>query len=286
MSPRLRPERQFDLDVFDVEYVRDGDLRLLARIYQPRGDGPFPMLVDMHGGIWTTGSRAYDEGLLRAVASSGVVVAAIDVRKPPLAGYPASIADLHYAFRWLRNEAVQFRGNPATVGGMGLSTGGHQVLLTILDPDNPHYAARGPNGIAEKFDPAFLVLCWPIVDPEARYQWAKANGKSHIVARHLEYWSTEEAMALGNPQRLIEDGHVRRLPPALIVQGTGDENIPFAIVERFAQSYGRAGGSCALHLFDGEPHKFVELREGRLEPARAVELIIEFVHHHAGKISA
>jgi acetyl esterase len=124
------------------------------------------------------------------------------------------------------------------------------------------------------------VLCWPIVDPLERYRWAKAHDKSEIVSGHQDYWLTEAAMSDGNPQRLLEDGHPRSLPPILILQGTGDQSIPFQIVERFSRTYERAGGLSRLHLFDGEPHLFLRRVRDEMEPARAMELIIDFVHNH------
>ena len=42
-----------EIDVTDVEYIRHGDKPYLARVYKPRGKGPFPFLIDIHGGAWT-----------------------------------------------------------------------------------------------------------------------------------------------------------------------------------------------------------------------------------------
>ena len=44
-----------DIDVADVEYLRHGDSRLLARLFKPRGSGPFPIMVELHGGAWVRG---------------------------------------------------------------------------------------------------------------------------------------------------------------------------------------------------------------------------------------
>ena len=49
-----------DIDVQDLEYLRHGERPLLARLYTPRGDGPFPMVVDLHGGAWCRGDRTND----------------------------------------------------------------------------------------------------------------------------------------------------------------------------------------------------------------------------------
>ena len=49
--------RSQDFDVEDIEYLRHGDKPLLARVYKPRGEGPFPALVECHGGAWCLQDR-------------------------------------------------------------------------------------------------------------------------------------------------------------------------------------------------------------------------------------
>ena len=46
-----------NFDVEDVEYLRHGDKSLLMRLFKPHGAGPFPALVELHGGIWTENDR-------------------------------------------------------------------------------------------------------------------------------------------------------------------------------------------------------------------------------------
>src|SRR5690349_16259731 len=46
-----------EIDVADVEYIRHGDKPLLARVYKPRGAGPFPLVIDLHGGAWCNKDR-------------------------------------------------------------------------------------------------------------------------------------------------------------------------------------------------------------------------------------
>jgi acetyl esterase/lipase len=47
----------YALDVDDVEYVRHGNRPLLARLFKPRGTGPFPLIIELHGGAWCRGDR-------------------------------------------------------------------------------------------------------------------------------------------------------------------------------------------------------------------------------------
>src|SRR3989442_2522578 len=64
----------YDIHVEDVEYVRHGDKPLLARLFKPRGSGPFPLVVQLHGGAWCRGDRLNDTAINEPLAKSGVVV--------------------------------------------------------------------------------------------------------------------------------------------------------------------------------------------------------------------
>ena len=81
----------------DVEYLRRGDKPLLARLYRPRGPGPHPAVIEVHGGAWTTNDRLANVVIHEALARAGVFVMAMDFRMPPEAQYPASICDINYA---------------------------------------------------------------------------------------------------------------------------------------------------------------------------------------------
>src|ERR1044071_2994349 len=92
--------------VSEVEYRRNAKGRpLLARIYQPEGKGPLPMVLDLHGGAWSGKDRYPNEPVSRAVAESGVLVVAIDMTLAAEAPSPASVQDAHYAVRWMKAKA-------------------------------------------------------------------------------------------------------------------------------------------------------------------------------------
>jgi len=129
----MATEQAFEVNVQDVEYQQQGAKSWLARIYQPKGDGPFPTMVDVHGGAWHNGDRTNNARMDEALAARGILVAALDFRQPPEAGYPASICDVNLGTRWLKARADEFNGTGA-VGAIGVSSGGHQVVLSGLRP--------------------------------------------------------------------------------------------------------------------------------------------------------
>src|SRR4030081_133291 len=107
----------FEVDVKDVEYQRQDDKPWLARVYRPIGQGPFPTVLDVHGGAWNNGDRTNDTVMNRGLAAQGILTGAIDSRQPPEAGYPASVCDMNLGIRWLKVHAPEF-GGTARVGAL------------------------------------------------------------------------------------------------------------------------------------------------------------------------
>src|SRR5207253_4734590 len=195
-----------------------GDQPWLARVYRPVGTGPFPTVVDVHGGAWNNGDRLNDTLMNQAMAAQGVLTVAIDFRQPPEAGYPASVQDMNLAIRWLKVHASEF-GGTSRVGALGVSSGGHLVLLGGLRPRDPRYAALALDGHADvDASLAYVIACWPVSDPLYRYQLAREAGNESIVKAHDAYWGSEAAMAEGNPPLILERGEPVDLPPALVNQ--------------------------------------------------------------------
>lgn len=271
-----------DFTTADIEYLRLGDKPLLARLYRPRGDGLHPAVVEVHGGAWTTNDRTVNVAIHEALARAGVFVMAIDFRMPPEARYPASIQDVNYAVRWLKLRAKEYGVRRDRIGGLGTSSGGHQLMLAALRPRDATYSAtRLPGGEHLDASLAFAVMCWSITDPLARYRMATSTGNDRLAAAHRAYWPDEAAMADGNPQLILERGEATNLPPALALQGTNDDNVTPDMADRFAAAYQKAGGAIELVKFPGAPHAFTAREPGSAQARRALDLIAGFVTRQA-----
>ena len=268
---------KYEVDVRDVAYQHLAGKAWMARIYQPKGTGPFPTIVDVHGGAWHNGDRTNNAGIDQALATKGILVAAVDFRQPPEAGYPASICDVNLAVRWLKAQAAEFNGTTA-VGAFGNSSGGHQVVLNALRPRHGPYSVLPlPNHPEINASLAYVISAWPVIDPLFRFRFAKESNREELIKAHLEYWRTEEAMAEGSPQTIIEQDGPVDLPPILMMLKANDRNHPLEMQERFIASYRKRGGTIELHTFDGLPEHRMVPSPSQPETMRAIDTITAFI---------
>lgn len=286
---RSKPAHEFTVE--DIEYLSHGGSPLLLRLFQPKGTGPFPLMIDIHGGAWCGQDRTSDLLFNEALARSGVVVAALDFRMPPVAGYPASLADINYATRWLKARAGGLKARADRIGMIGISSGGHQAMLAAMRPRDQRYAAiplAGHAGVDAKV--AAVVLIWPVIDPLRRFHHARrlqaAGGKypeqiDRVIPLHTKFWGTEEAMEEGNPVGILDRGEAVEMPPVLYVQGAGDVVHPRADLERFVERYGKRGGEVDLALYEGEAEGFIRNPASKAAPL-AMQRIVDFVHARLG----
>jgi acetyl esterase len=277
-------------DAEDLEYLSDAGEPLLARFYRPDGTGPFPAVLEVHGGAWTMGDRFNNAAIGDHLAAHGIVMLSIDFRMPPVARYPETVADVNYGIRFLKANAARFATRADLVGGLGTSSGGHLLLLNALRPRDPRYAARPlavdvePTGLTRGADAglAFAVVCWPVADPLARYRAVQERGNTRLVDAHEKFWPSEAAMEEGSPQLILERGEPVTTPPALIMQGTADDNLTADMAQNFAAAYRKAGGTIVFHEFPGEPHAFIARDPTAPNAQEALRLIADFIHHRIG----
>lgn len=265
------------IEIEDVAYSTPASGPLLARLYRPKGKGPCPAVVSVHGGRWVSQTRLTNEVLDRALAEAGIVVMAIDFRMPPAVRYPEPVADINLAIRWLKHHAARFGSDACLVGAMGTSSGGHQVMLNALRPRDPRYAALPLSGCEETAELAFAVACWPVLDPLARYRMALAKNMEEHIKSHDLYWPDEASMGEGNPQLILERGERVPLPPLLLIQGTGDRIVPAEMTQRFEATYRERGGDVSLELFADRPHTFITNEPELAQSKDATTKIARFI---------
>lgn len=283
--------QRFEVEVEDAEYLKLGDTALLARLYKPRGAGLgkslVPVLIEVHGGAWCRGTRLDEDLFNRQLAARGIVVVAIDFRMPPQATYPASLADIHHAVRWVKARCPQWGSRADLVGLMGVSSGAHQAILVGMRPTDPRYAGVLGSSDGPDARVGFAVLCWPVIDPLGRYRYALdlQQGQApypeaidRVIPDHLKYWVNEDAMAEGSPLCALQRGEAVDTPNVLYIQGEEDRVHPRTQAEQFIEAYSRAGGRIEARWFAGEAESFVNKKPDSTATAQAADQITRFVH--------
>jgi len=286
-----------DFDVEDLEYLRHGDKPLLARVFRPRGEGPFPALVECHGGAWCQSDRTTERLRHQAMATHGIVSIALDFRSGNEDPYPASVQDINYAVRWTKLNARALKTGADLVGLSGQSSGGQLAMLVAMRPHDPRYAAIPLPAGSPAHDAGVrcVVMSWPVINPLSRYRLAKRTlagpnppeWPKSIIPRHDAYWRSEANMAEGNPMLALERAEKVAIPPAIWFQGRGDElhdykdadaSFPGNEPQRFAANYRKAGGEIALEYIDAERH--AGHSPDLSKTGDMFERMVAFVHRH------
>ena len=159
------------------------------------------------------------------------MVLSVDFRMPH-GPYPDTVADVNYGICFLKANADRFATRKELVGGLGTSSGGQLLLLNALRPHDPRFRGYATPGTDAGL--AFAIACWPVADPLARYQAVQQRGNDRLVEAHHQFWPSDGSMAEGNPQLILERGEAVEKPPALIMQGTVDDNLTPDMASNFA----------------------------------------------------
>jgi len=123
--------------VLDVPYVDNGHARQRLDLYIPKGaKEPVPVVLWVHGGGWSAGSKTRTPAV--ALLPRGYAVVSVGYRLSQDAKFPAQIDDCQAALKWVRDHAKDYGLNASRVGVWGASAGGHLGALmgTTGNPDD------------------------------------------------------------------------------------------------------------------------------------------------------
>jgi len=238
-----------------VPYCFDPDHDLID-VYEPAVPirRPAPLVVYVHGGGWTAGSRqqALVElgGVAQALLARGFVVASVDYRLAPVYRWPAQVEDVKCAVRYLRAAAAQFGIDPARVGAIGDSAGGHLAALLGLagpvagwDVGPFHDQSSQVQAVVDLFGPADLTAA----------DWRGASidlGPSVFGYRRGQ---AADVLRRASPVWYIGHGG----PPFLIIQGDKDRTVPPSQSRELYSRLVAAGAPVRLVPVAGAGHEFV-----------------------------
>jgi hypothetical protein len=147
----------------------------------------------------------------------------------------------------------------------------HANYSTLPLPDHPEIDARV----------AYVIAAWPVIDPLYRFRYAKEFNRQEHVKAHIDYWRTEEAMAEGNPQTIIDSDEQDELPPILMLLKANDRNHPLEMQERFIASYRKRGGMIETYMFEGLPEHRVAPMPSQPDTIRFIEMMASFIRRQS-----
>jgi acetyl esterase len=227
------------------------------RIYTPKGDGPFPILVFFHGGGFTIGSiTSHDPVARHLCAQAEALVVSVDYRLAPEHPFPAAVDDCFAALAWVGEHGAEIGGDPSRIAVCGDSAGGNLSAVTSI-------LARDHGGPAV----CFQALIYPTTDARADYPSVRENGDSIFLSADSMQWFYEHYQSDKLDWRaspiLAED--LSNLPPALII--TAEYDTLRDEGEAYGEAMRAAGNNVTIRRYEGMTHVFVQLC-GMLEPGK------------------
>jgi acetyl esterase/lipase len=143
LSDTTKPKAEFRKA---VAYAKHDGVELVGDLYLPAGEGPFPILVNVHGGYWRRGARETYKYWGPWLAERGYAGFTISYRltKPGHKTYPEAIHDVRAAVQFVRARAKDFRVDPERIALFGNSAGAHLAAMVALAGDSPAFAGGYP----------------------------------------------------------------------------------------------------------------------------------------------
>jgi acetyl esterase/lipase len=268
----------------DLPYASQSATQKLDLYIPNEGTGPFPLIIEIHGGGFVTGSKSSQIGPMLEAVKKGYALASINYRLSAEAIWPAQINDVKAAIRFLRANAGRYGLDPERFATWGGSAGGSLSALagvsggvsTLADP------ALGNASVSDRVQAAvdwFGPIYFSTMDAEF-----SALGTSGVMGPTNAASSAESkylGKVIGTPeaQPLVEAASPRSYisnddPPFFIQHGTADRNIPITQSIDFAQALAKVlgGGKVAYEALEGAGHG-----GSQFEAAQNVAKVIAFL---------
>jgi acetyl esterase/lipase/short-subunit dehydrogenase len=219
-----------------------------VRIYQPHGEGPFPVILYTHGGGWVIATNdTYDASARALCDGAGAIVVSVEYRKAPEHRFPAAHQDAFAAYHWVLANAAEIGGDPQRVAVAGESAGGNlAVSIAILARDN---------GIQP---PAHVLAVYPIADGRTDSPSYVENADAKPLNRAMMQWFFGHYLRspadAEHPLISLVRADLRGLPPTTII--TAEIDPLRSDGESLAQTLRAAGVEVDYHAHQGVTHEF------------------------------
>ena len=247
-------------------------------IYLPKElpSGPLPILIQVPGGAWVTGSKD-QQGLplLNRMAAKGWACFSVNYRLGPKARFPDMLTDVLMAIAWVKAHAVEYGADPGFVAITGGSAGGHLASLAALLQNR---AAFQPGFEDVDTGVSVVVPFYGRYDFLNRHQILPGNGIIPFLAAKVMPGLPEACPELWQHASPEAQVHVKA-PPFLIVHGSGDTLIPVEEARAFYQALKAVSDQAVDYLeLPGAQHAFDMVNSSWSQPT--VESVSRYLNAH------
>ncbi|WP_198938060.1 alpha/beta hydrolase [Alkanindiges hydrocarboniclasticus] len=225
---------------------------VLASVFTPEGDGPFPVIIYFHGGGWVIANLdVYEPSCRRLCNAADSIVVSVAYRQAPEHKFPAAVDDAYAALQWVLENASSLNGDPLRVAVAGESAGGNLATVSCL-------RAKDEGGLM----PVAQLLVYPVTDSQMNSPsyTEQANAKPLNAAMMQWFWGhylnhmSEGEHAYASPLRAPD---LTGLPPTTVVTAELDPLRDEG--EAYAQRLADAGVQVSTRRYEGVTHEFFGL---------------------------
>jgi acetyl esterase len=218
------------------------------RVYAPKGEGPFPVLVYYHGGGWVIADLDTYDASPRAMANlANAVVVSSHYRQGPEHKFPAAHEDAFTAYRWALANATSLKGDSTKVAVMGESAGGNLAASVAM-------MARD-SGVQL---PAYQVLVYPIAGFDTNTPSYQENAAAKPLNKPMMQWFFKQYLRTPddgkNPLIDLVHGDLKGLPSATVI--TAEIDPLRSEGKALADALRSAGTEVDYRNYEGSAHEF------------------------------
>lgn len=249
-------EKSFEKTYLDIAYANESKHQKMDIIIPNEGEGPFPLIINIHGGAWFFGDKrnVHTRSGIQ-LAFKGYAVATINYRLSGDAKWPSQIYDCKAAVRFLRANADKYNIKTDKIGVIGNSAGGHLAAMLATTNGQPEYEEL-LMGNSEYSSDVQAVATWygvfDLVKTEEHKKQLVKEGETYKfeddgVAEGLmgcNLKENEDKYAYASPIYHIN----KNMIPMLIQQGTSDKVVPYLQAIDFFNKYVKFCGDKDVHI--------------------------------------
>lgn len=175
--------------------------------------------------------------------AAGVAAFVLKYRLGPRYHHPIEMDDAQRAIRMLRSHAADWHIDPARIGIMGFSAGGHLAATVSTHFDSGQPAAGDPVDRAAS-RPDFAVLAYPVISMTE--PWTHQGSKTNLLGENPP---AELARSLSADLAVTQ-----QTPPTFLFQTNADTTVPAENAVSYYLALRKAGVPAEMHIFQNGPH--------------------------------